>query len=172
MTSWPIFHGLLTSDLGNKKICGSVPYISWSSDSVLNREDYLMGKCCTGDAQGRRRGHPCISDTSAILIFDILCIIIHYRVTTKEKVTEMIRVQVYDIILPLNCAWAKLAASLELDNICIPSISSSRVGVLLLTGTCTTLLDCNKMSHVTRKPVFGVSDQVRLKPACSAAEAS
>ena len=28
------------------------------------------------------------------------------------------------------------------------------------------------MSLVTRKPVFGVSDQVRLKPACSATEAS
>ena len=28
------------------------------------------------------------------------------------------------------------------------------------------------MSHVTRKPVFGVCDQVRLKPACSATEAS
>ena len=28
------------------------------------------------------------------------------------------------------------------------------------------------MSPVTRKPVFGVSDQVRLKPACSATEAS
>ena len=28
------------------------------------------------------------------------------------------------------------------------------------------------MSHVTRKPVFGVCDQVRLKPACSAAETS
>ena len=28
------------------------------------------------------------------------------------------------------------------------------------------------MSHVTRKPVFGVCDQVRLKPACSADETS
>ena len=28
------------------------------------------------------------------------------------------------------------------------------------------------MSHITRKSVFGVSDQVRLKPACSATEAS
>ena len=28
------------------------------------------------------------------------------------------------------------------------------------------------MSHVTRKPVFGVSDQVRLKPGCAASEAS
>ena len=28
------------------------------------------------------------------------------------------------------------------------------------------------MSHVTRKPVFGVSDQVRLKPGCIASEAS
>ena len=28
------------------------------------------------------------------------------------------------------------------------------------------------MSLITRKPVFGVSDQVRLKPACSATEAS
>ena len=27
------------------------------------------------------------------------------------------------------------------------------------------------MSHVTRKSVFGVFDQVRLKPACSAIEA-
>ena len=27
------------------------------------------------------------------------------------------------------------------------------------------------MSLVTRKPVFGVSDQVRLKPACAATEA-
>ena len=28
------------------------------------------------------------------------------------------------------------------------------------------------MSLITRKPVFGVSDQVRLKPACSATETS
>ena len=28
------------------------------------------------------------------------------------------------------------------------------------------------MSHVTKKTVFGVSDQLRLKPACSATEAS
>ena len=28
------------------------------------------------------------------------------------------------------------------------------------------------MSHITRKPVFGVSDLVRLKPACSGKEAS
>ena len=28
------------------------------------------------------------------------------------------------------------------------------------------------MSHITRKPVFGISDQVRLKPACSATETS
>ena len=29
-----------------------------------------------------------------------------------------------------------------------------------------------KLSHVTRKPVFGVCDQVRHKPACAATEAS
>ena len=29
-----------------------------------------------------------------------------------------------------------------------------------------------QMSHVTRKPVFDVCDQVRLKPACSADESS
>ena len=28
------------------------------------------------------------------------------------------------------------------------------------------------MSHITRKPVFGVRDQLRLKPACSADETS
>ena len=28
------------------------------------------------------------------------------------------------------------------------------------------------VSHVERKPVFGIFDQVRLKPACSATEAS
>ena len=28
------------------------------------------------------------------------------------------------------------------------------------------------MSHVTREPIFGVFDQVRLKPACSATETS
>ena len=28
------------------------------------------------------------------------------------------------------------------------------------------------MSHVTRKPIFGVCDQLRLKPACSATETS
>ena len=31
---------------------------------------------------------------------------------------------------------------------------------------------CHHMSLVTRKPVFGVCDQVRLKPACSATETS
>ena len=43
----------------------------------------------------------------------------------------------------------------------------------LLTGTLS--LNTNKqiyLSLVTRKPVFGVSDQVRLKPACLASEAS
>ena len=30
----------------------------------------------------------------------------------------------------------------------------------------------NPLSLVTRKPVFGVSDQVRLKPACAATEDS
>ena len=30
----------------------------------------------------------------------------------------------------------------------------------------------NQLNHVMRKPVFGVFDQVRLKPACSASEAS
>ena len=39
------------------------------------------------------------------------------------------------------------------------------------------LIDCDwkadwHMSHVTRKPVFGVSDQVWLKPACSASVVS
>ena len=29
-----------------------------------------------------------------------------------------------------------------------------------------------EVSLVTRKPLFGVSDQIRLKPACSATEAS
>ena len=29
-----------------------------------------------------------------------------------------------------------------------------------------------QMSHITRKPVFRVSDQVRLKPGCAASEAS
>ena len=33
-------------------------------------------------------------------------------------------------------------------------------------------LQTEKMSHVTRKPVFGVSEQVRLKPAWSGTEAS
>ena len=28
------------------------------------------------------------------------------------------------------------------------------------------------MSHIMRKSVFGISDQVRLKPACSATETS
>ena len=34
------------------------------------------------------------------------------------------------------------------------------------------ILSISKMSLVTRKPVFGIFDQVRLKPACSASEAS
>ena len=34
------------------------------------------------------------------------------------------------------------------------------------------LLYLNHFSHVTRKPVFGVCDQLRLKPACSADETS
>ena len=37
----------------------------------------------------------------------------------------------------------------------------------------TSLYNCRKYeSHITRKPVFGVFDQVRLKPACSATETS
>ena len=35
-----------------ENICGSVTYMSWSSDSVLNLEDYLMDECWTGDTQG------------------------------------------------------------------------------------------------------------------------
>ena len=37
---------------------------------------------------------------------------------------------------------------------------------------CPCLLTLYHMSPVTRKPVFGVSDQVRLKPACSAKDVS
>ena len=33
-------------------------------------------------------------------------------------------------------------------------------------------VDRDHLTLVTRKPVFGFSDQVRLKPACSAIEAS
>ena len=40
----------------------------------------------------------------------------------------------------------------------------------LAVNTCLDLL--TDLSLVTRKPVFGVSDQVRLKPACSATKAS
>ena len=35
-----------------------------------------------------------------------------------------------------------------------------------------TLLFLSYMSHIMRKPVFGIFDQVRLKPACSAHETS
>ena len=44
-------------------MCGSVTYISWSGDSVLILEDYLMDECCTGDTQGVRQGHLCTSNT-------------------------------------------------------------------------------------------------------------
>ena len=55
-----------------KNICGSVTYISWSSDSVSNLENYLMDECCVGDAQGTRRGHLCTSDTFLVVrYFDI-----------------------------------------------------------------------------------------------------
>ena len=37
-------------------------------------------------------------------------------------------------------------------------------------GTYKCLCDEKKMSNVTRKPVFGVSDQVRHKPACNTTE--
>ena len=42
----------------------------------------------------------------------------------------------------------------------------------LVLNKCLTLLTTFNMSLVTRKPVFGVSDQVRLKAACSATENS
>ena len=32
------------------------------------------------------------------------------------------------------------------------------------------MFDCSHMSLVVRKPVFGVSDQVRHKPVCTATE--
>ena len=35
--------------LTSLNVCGSVTYLSWSSDSVLYLEDSLMDECCTGD---------------------------------------------------------------------------------------------------------------------------
>ena len=68
---WPVFHGpvilpyilknicwtnaiigiLVPCDaiFASLNVCGSVTYISWSSDFVLYLEDYLMDGCCTGD---------------------------------------------------------------------------------------------------------------------------
>ena len=43
-------------------------------------------------------------------------------------------------------------------------------GFLATTGT--SMPDAPHMSHVLRKPVFGVCDQLRLKSACSADETS
>ena len=43
-------------------------YISWSSDSVLNLDDYLMAECCTGDTQDVKWEHPCTSDTFLLTI--------------------------------------------------------------------------------------------------------
>ena len=40
-----------------ENVCGSVTYISWSSDFVLYLEDYLMDKCCTGDTDSMWHKH-------------------------------------------------------------------------------------------------------------------
>ena len=50
--------------------------------------------------------------------------------------------------------------------------SSSNLVIFCRTSLSRTWNTKDKMSHVTRKLVFGGSDPVRLKPACSAAEAS
>ena len=42
----------------------------------------------------------------------------------------------------------------------------------LILFLCIHFVDLILMSHVTRKPVFGVCDQIRLEPPCSATETS
>ena len=49
-----------------QNIRGSVTYISGSSDSVLNLEDYLMDECCTGDTQGMGRGIHVLGHISSL----------------------------------------------------------------------------------------------------------
>ena len=48
----------------------------------------------------------------------------------------------------------------------------SQFTALPLGGGVTFLILALRLTHVTRKPVFGVSNQVRLKPACLATETS
>ena len=55
--------------------------------------------------------------------------------------------------------------------------SYAKISVLNLGKYLTIKHDCNprpwlQVSLVTRKPVFGVSDQLRLEPVCSATETS
>ena len=54
---------------------------------------------------------------------------------------------------------------------CVILLVNLRLLLLLGYAPCTTFYYCDHMSLVMRKPVFGVFDQVRLKPVCSATEA-
>ena len=58
-------------------------------------------------------------------------------------------------------------------TLCADGMGNNRLLLKVWVYTvCTDLFVPKLKSHVTRKPVHGVSDQVRLKPACTATETS
>ena len=77
--------------------------------------------------------------------------------------------KVSDFKIKLNTqTWASLILHTVLPQ---PSfvIEKLLTGTLSL-NTTNQVIGTHSMSHVTRKPVLGSCDQVRLKPACSATE--
>ena len=86
--------------------------------------------------------------------------IFHWRVLQLSRVTKL-STMVY-LLVPgygnrKTCHTAK---------VCLITyyISGHEVFVIIIGNT--------NLSHITRKPDFGIFDQVRLKPACSATETS
>ena len=56
--------------------------------------------------------------------------------------------------------WQTATVNVDPDENLAPDLSFWKLGIIMV----------DKLSHVTRKPVFGISDQVRLKLACSVTE--
>ena len=68
--------------------------------------------------------------------------------------------------------WVDVQADLSLRWAHMPFCWFCHEMAQIFNGNYCTGTHHSDMSHVTRKPVFGVFNQVRLKPACSATEAS
>ena len=64
-----------------------------------------------------------------------------------------------------ECTNAGVGSNLTLDG-CVECDASMMDGKSLLFGAVGAVPGCYFRSHIARKPVFGVSDQVQHKPGC------